>query len=320
MFRLGKLRQLLAHQLSSKQRARVRSTGGASSAGSGHRTFPICTANLAQAFQGNTAQLLQQLQVPDKELIHTLYRGMQDQKTGHRFNGQHKYEEQISFNYHITQREKMLNQADLMRRWHLPFSHWIAQPSPYQTMGNEFIKYTPEQKMRDSYMTTDEAAKIAAGAGVIVGGDAARAARKQPSLTEMLTRGVGIGGESNGSSATTANGDHGDIGDANNAGNTSLQDANGIHYVPVDGLLEHETKQCVVCQETFNSVFNDADRWVYKPVRRVPAGLIHAHCWTPDAETFQQPSQKVSKKRALEEDDNDVSGAAVHPPSKRTKK
>ena len=90
-------------------------TGGAGSSSSSfnnHHNIPICSANLSKAFQGNTAQLLQSLQVRDEErVVGPLYSGKQDEKTGHRFPNQPKYEAQISFNYHITQREKMLNQA-----------------------------------------------------------------------------------------------------------------------------------------------------------------------------------------------------------------
>ena len=86
--------------------------GSSSSSFNNHHNIPICSANLSKAFQGNTAQLLQSLQVRDEErVVGPLYSGKQDEKTGHRFPNQPKYEAQISFNYHITQREKMLNQA-----------------------------------------------------------------------------------------------------------------------------------------------------------------------------------------------------------------
>ena len=261
----------------------------------GPRVFPSCPANLSQAFQGTTAQLLQRLQVRDEASISMLYRGTQDQKTGLRFLNQSRYEEQISFNYHITQRDKKLNQADLMRRWSLPFSHWIMQPAPYHAIGNEFIQYAVEQKMRDPYMTTKEAKQMASGGGVIIGGEGGSGGSSNagltPSLTELLRQsdgGAGGGAALNGNPGGTV-------------------DADGVYSIAVDQLLSHETKQCVVCQEVFESAFDDAaDRWVYKHVRRVPAGLIHSHCWTPDAETFQQVE---SKKRSLvnEEQEEDES-------------
>ena len=100
-------------------------------------------------------------------------------------------------------------------------------------------------------------------------------------------------------------------------------DTEGIYYIPVDGLREHETKQCVVCQETFESVFDDAaDRWVYKPTRRVPAGLLHSHCWTQESESFvnkTETSDSSSKKRSLDDEENENDSEEGEPSLKRTK-
>ena len=71
-----------------------------------------------------------------------------------------------------------------------------------------------------------------------------------------------------------------------------------------------------MCQEVFASEFDDlADRWVYKEVRRVPSGLIHCHCWTPEAEGFQ-----LSKKRSLDDNDSALKeDDEMQPATKRIK-
>jgi hypothetical protein len=289
-------------------------TGGGSSSITGPRTFPFCDANLAQAFQGNTAQLLAQLQVRDETSIGLLYRGKQDVKTGLRFSTEIKYENQISFNYHITQREKALDQADLMRRWYLPFAHWTVQPSPYHTLGNEFIQYTTEQQMRDAYMTTKEAKQMAQSGGVVAAASGSNSSNSSSSkqVGSLL---LGLLKHSGGGGSGGGGGGEGKGKDTSSSGGCYI-DANGVSSIPVDNLLPHETKKCIVCQEVFASEFDDsADRWVYKEVRRVPSGLIHCHCWTPEAEGFQ-----LSKKRSLDDNDSALKeDDEMQPATKRIK-
>ena len=42
------------------------------------------------------------------------------------------------------------------------------------------------------------------------------------------------------------------------------------------------------CHESFESNWRRSDQWVYKNIRRVPAGLLHATCWSQEAAAPQR--------------------------------
>ena len=71
----------------------------------------------------------------------------------------------------------------------------------------------------------------------------------------------------------------------------------GGDRIPMDQVGAEEGKCCIVCGESFESEFDNAtDQWVYKNIRRVPAGLLHATCWSVEAAAL-----RAGSKRALDE-------------------
>ena len=129
------------------------------------------------------------------------------------------------------------------------------------------------------------------------------------------------GGMSVGTGSSLSNGAGGDnsastAGDASTEGNQSNTIGGkalntGVDRIPMNQVGVDEGTVCIVCHESFESEFDDAsDEWVYKNIRRVPAGLLHATCWSEEAAALPSSTSGVSgKKRPLDASDSDGPGS-----------
>eukprot|EP00946_MAST-07B_sp_MAST-7B-sp1_P001355 g1355.t1 len=278
------------------------------------RKFPL-TVSLFQAFQGTTSQVQSALAMRDERLVQALHSGWQDKRSGARFSTKEEYEAAVTFDYHITQRDKAVSGASLMRRWYQPWSSWVVHRSPYHVPGNQLRNDSVVEKLRDPYMTEEEAKSISSSGGVdleagVMGGQSALAGT---AAQLMFDGGGGLNaGEASGGADGTG-GRHaggkmaeGAVG-AGSAVGSSGGSGIGADQIPMKEVGEEEGKGCIVCHESFESEFDDAsDQWVYKNIRRVPAGLLHATCWSQEAAALPAPTSDVSgSKRALDGDDEE---------------
>ena len=260
------------------------------------RKFPL-TVSLSQAFQGTTSQIQGALAMRDERLVQALYSGWQDKQSGARFNTKEEYEAAISFNYHITQREKAIGSASLMRRWYQPWSSWVVHRSPYHVPGNQQRNDPVYEKLRDPFMTEDEAKSISDNGGVDLHagtasgllGSSTESAGGAAQLLDFDEAGGGGGGMLDllaGGMRGTGGGDSG-VGSAHERAveaGTIGQSGIGGDRIPMNQVGEDEGNGCLVCHESFESEFDDStDQWVVKNIRRVPAGLLHATCWSLEA-------------------------------------
>ena len=183
----------------------------------------------------------------------------------------------------------------------------MVHRSPHHVPGNQLRPDPVSEKLRDPYMTEEEAKSISSNGGVdmhagTAGGLMAAADEVAPSAT---FEGAGVGGNGGAGGGNGSGTGEVDGSGVLAAGNTSAVGSSsgdiGGDRIPMDQVGAEEGKCCIVCGESFESEFDDAtDQWVYKNIRRVPAGLLHATCWSVEA-----ASLRAGNKRALDEGGGD---------------
>ena len=273
------------------------------------RKFPL-TVSLSQAFQGTTSQVQSALALRDEGLVQALHSGWQDKRSGARYNTKQDYEDAITFNYHITQRQKSVSGASLMRRWYEPWNSWVVRGSPYHVPGNQHRSEPVGEKLRDPFMTEEEAKRMSSNGGMDV---QASASGDQGGMSVGTGSSLSIGGGGEGVASIAGEASA----EANQKNPIGGKGSNtGADSIAMNQVGEDEGTVCIVCHESFESEFDDAsDEWVYKNIRRVPAGLLHATCWSEEAAALPSSASGVSgKKRPLDTSESDDPG------SKRAKK
>ena len=74
----------------------------------------------------------------------------------------------------------------------------------------------------------------------------------------------------------------------------------GANQIPMKEVGEEEGKGCIVCHESFESEFDDAsDQWVYKNIRRVPAGFCMRPAGLKKPPLSQRPRVTSAEVNAL---------------------